>query len=77
MGHLTTCNISANKFFVLHCSVIQKYVTCCEYLLQVWYGQQLLQLGQELRHELLQSLVIVRAVDCRKNLLRKQSELWI
>lgn len=47
------------------------------YLLQVWYGQQLLQPGQELRHQLLQSLVIDRAIICRKNLLWKKPKLCI
>lgn len=38
------------------------YVTAV-YLFQVWNGQQLLQLEQEMRHQLLQSFVIVRAID--------------
>lgn len=55
------------------------YVTAvctCVYLFQVWNGQQLLQLEQELRHQLLQSLVIVRTIDCGKNVLQQQSDLW-
>lgn len=47
------------------------------YLLQVWYGQQLFQSGQELRHQLLQSLVIGRAIMFRKNLLQKQIKVCI
>lgn len=51
-------------------------VCTCVYLFQVWNGQQLLQLEQELRHQLLQSLVIVRTIDCGKNVLQQQSDLW-
>lgn len=48
------------------------------YLLQVGYGQQLLQPGQKFRHQLLQFLIIVRAVVCRKHLLQKQPEvIWV
>lgn len=47
------------------------------YLLQVWYWQQLLQPGQKLRHQLLQSLVIGRTKFDRENLLQKQSDLCI
>ncbi len=44
------------------------------YLLQVWYGQQLLQPAHKLRHQLLQPLVIAGAVVCRKNLLQRETK---
>lgn len=45
--------MNTDKLFVLHYWVIHKYAASCAYLLQVWDGQQLLQPGQELRHQLL------------------------
>lgn len=47
----------------------------CEYLLQVWYRQQLLQLGQELVHEMLQSLVIFRVKDFREEILQGKASI--
>lgn len=47
------------------------FVVLLEYLLQVWYWQQLFKSGQKDGHKLLDPLVIDGAVVGRKNLLKK------
>lgn len=44
-----------------------------KYLLEVWYGQQLFQLRQKLKHKPLQALVIFRVIYCGKHLLYENS----
>lgn len=54
---------------ILCCKVT--FVVLVEYLLQVWYWQQLFKSGQEDRHKLLDPFVVGGAVVGRKNLLKK------
>lgn len=44
-----------------------------KYLLEMWYGQQLFQLRQKLKHKPLQALVILRVIYCWKHLLYENS----
>lgn len=44
-----------------------------KYLLEVWYGQQLFQLRQKLKHKPLKALVILRVIYCGKHLLYENS----
>lgn len=44
-------------------------ISCCFYLLKVWYKQQLFQSGEELTNQCLQSCIKVRPILHRKHIL--------
>lgn len=70
------CMSSPNCCFFF--SIFNRLQVCAiKHLWQVRYRQQLLQPGQKHRHHLLQSLVVVRAIIYRKNLLQTKKNYII